>query len=70
MGFWDSVGSVAKSVANAASEYNAEMQALKMRMQDKSSSELRSIVKSEGFFSSSEKERKMAYLVLKERGEV
>lgn len=71
MGFWDTVGSLAKGAANAVNEYNAEFQALKSKMESKSSSELREIVKNKGgFFGPSEKERKMAYLVLKQRGEV
>lgn len=71
MGFWDTVGSVAKAGMNSLNEYNAEMQALKARFEDKSSDELRKIMKSEGgFFGHSDKERKMAYIVLKQRGEV
>ncbi|MDP8078996.1 hypothetical protein [Phocoenobacter skyensis] len=70
MGFFDSASSVLKSVANSAAEYNAEMQVLKEKMQSKSSSELREIIKDEGFFGSTRKEKTMAYSVLKERGEI
>lgn len=69
MGFWDSVGSLAKSAVNAASEYNAEFQARKEKMQAKSSDELWKIVKDDGFFCSSKDDKKMAYYVLKQRGD-
>ncbi|PJG84869.1 hypothetical protein [Conservatibacter flavescens] len=70
MSFLNTVGTIAKSALNSMNEYNAEMQALKQEMEAKSSSELRDIVKNTGFFGSSDKQRKMAYIVLKQRGEV
>lgn len=71
MGLWDTVGSLAKGAMNQVNEYNAEMQELKSKMEGKSNDELRRIVKSGGgFLGASDKERKMAYYVLKQRGEV
>lgn len=49
MSFGDSLGTAAKGAMNKVNEYNAEMQALKLRMESKSSDELRRIIKNEGF---------------------
>ncbi|WP_424406538.1 transposase [Pasteurella sp. PK-2025] len=70
MGFWDSVGSLAKGAVNSINEYNAEFQARKEKMEAKSNDELWRIVKDDGFFGSSKDDKKMAYYVLKQRGEV
>lgn len=67
MGFFKEL---AKGAMNSLNEYNAEMKALKLRMEAKSTEELMKIVKSEGFFGSSEKDKKMAYLVLRQRGAI
>ncbi|THA20649.1 transposase, partial [Histophilus somni] len=67
MGFWDTVGTLAKGAVNSMNEYNAEFEARKKRMEAKSSDELWRIVKSDGgFFGTSQDDRKMAYYVLKQ----
>lgn len=71
MGFWDSVGTLAKGAVNSINEYNAEFQARKEKMEAKSNDELWRIVKDDGgFFGASQDDKKMAYYVLKQRGEV
>lgn len=42
---------------------------MKMRMENKSSEELKQIIKNEGFFGSSSVEKAIAMKILKERGE-
>ena len=44
MGFWDTAGKVAQGALNAIEEKGAEIQSIKMRYEDKSSSELQDIV--------------------------
>ena len=67
MGFWDRVAkAVGKGMIEAANEHKA----LKMEYSEKSSEELHAIVKSDGFFKNSTREKGAAYAVLKERGEV
>ena len=46
------------------------MQELKQQMRQKSSDELKRIIRDDVFLGSSKKEKTMAYSVLKERGEV
>lgn len=70
MGFWGSVGKAAKAVGEGLIEAGNEHKALKMEYAEKSSEELHEIVKSDGFFKNSTREKGAAYAVLKERGEV
>ena len=70
MGFWGSVGKAAKAVGEGLIEACNEHKALKMEYAEKSSEELHEIVKSDGFFKKSTREKGAAYAVLKERGEV
>lgn len=67
MGFWNGV---AKAVGEGMIEAANEHKALKMEYAEKSSEELHEIVKSDGFFKNSTREKGAAYAVLKERGEV
>lgn len=70
MGFWDSAAKAAKAVGEGMIEAGKEYKALKMEYAEKSSEELHEIVKSDGFFKKSTREKGAAYAVLKERGEV
>nr|WP_304677816.1 hypothetical protein [Neisseria polysaccharea] len=70
MGFWDSAAKAAKAVGEGLIEAGNEHKALKMEYAEKSSEELHEIVKSDGFFKNSTREKGAAYAVLKERGEV
>lgn len=67
MGFWNGV---AKAVGEGMIEAANEHKVLKMEYAEKSSEELHEIVKSDGFFKNSTREKGAAYAVLKERGEV
>ncbi|OOF42230.1 hypothetical protein BKK49_03175 [Rodentibacter rarus] len=69
MGFLDGLGSLAKGALNSLNEYNAEIQALKEELSDKSSSELRSIVKNDDsfFFSFREKKKNCVSYFKRER---
>ncbi len=69
MGFWDTAGKLAKGAAQALEEKGLELQAIKMRLESKSSSELEKIVKGEGFFSASRLEKSVAMKILKDRGD-
>ncbi|UOO90235.1 transposase [Vitreoscilla massiliensis] len=69
MGFWDTAGKVAQGALNAIEEKGAEIQSIKMRYEDKSSGELRDIVKGNGFFSASNLEKQVALKILRERGD-
>ncbi|BBJ63359.1 transposase [Enterobacter cloacae] len=71
MGFWDIAGKIVKGAANALEEKANEMHAIKLRLESKSSEDLKRIIKSEGFFgSASNSEKSIAMKILKERGEV
>ncbi|EAI3906151.1 transposase [Campylobacter lari] len=70
MGFWDSVGKVAKDAAANLDAKSKELQATKIRLENKSSNELKNIINSEGFFSAGRTEKAMAVKILKERGEI
>ncbi|MGM3181494.1 transposase [Dickeya oryzae] len=71
MGFWETAGKLAKGAANALEEKANEMQATKMRLESKSSEDLKRIIKSEGFFgSASSTEKSIAMKILRERGDV
>ncbi|UYA59693.1 hypothetical protein NAL19_1500 [Pectobacterium sp. F1-1] len=71
MGFWETAGKLAKGAANALEEKSNEMQATKMRLESKSSEDLKSIIKSEGFFgSASSTEKSIAMKILRERGDI
>lgn len=71
MGFWETAGKLAKGAANALEEKSNEMQATKMRLESKSSEDLKRIIKSEGFFgSASSTEKSIAMKILRERGDV
>lgn len=71
MGFWETAGKLAKGAANALEEKSNEMQATKMRLESKSSEDLKRIIKSEGFFGSpSSTEKSIAMKILRERGDV
>ncbi|EGF7379865.1 TPA: transposase, partial [Salmonella enterica subsp. enterica serovar Braenderup] len=50
MGFWETAGKIAKGAANALDEKAHELQATKMRLESKSSEELKRLIKSDGFF--------------------
>ena len=52
MGFWETAGKIAKGAANALDEKAHELQATKMRLESKSSEELKRLIKSDGFFGS------------------
>ena len=69
MGFWDTAGKVAQGALNAIEAKGAEIQSIKMRYEDKSSSELQDIVKGTGFFSASKLEKQVALKILKDRGD-
>jgi hypothetical protein len=49
MGFWETAGKIAKGAANALDEKAHELQATKMRLESKSSEELKRLIKSDGF---------------------
>lgn len=70
MGFWDTVGSVAKGVTQAVNEKNEKLQSLKSQYEHKSSSELRNIINDDGVFGSSSDEKMAARWVLRQRGEL
>ena len=70
MGYWDTIKDVAKIGLDSINAYNVEMQELKQQMRQKSSDELKRIIRDDVFLGSSKKEKTMAYSVLKERGEV
>ncbi|MBW5893287.1 MULTISPECIES: transposase [Pectobacterium] len=71
MGFWETAGKLAKGAANALEEKSNEMQATKMRLESKSSEDLKRIIKSEGFFgSASSTEKSIAMKILRERGDI
>lgn len=71
MGFLETAGKLAKGAANALEEKSNEMQATKMRLESKSSEDLKRIIKSEGFFgSASSTEKSIAMKILRERGDV
>ena len=69
MGFWDTAGKVAQGALYAIEENGAEIQSIKMRYEDKSSSELQDIVKGTGFLSASKLEKQVALKILKDRGD-
>ena len=69
MGCWDTAGKLVKGAAQAAEEKGLELQAIKMRLESKSSSELKDIVKGEGFFSASRTEKSIAMKILRDRGD-
>lgn len=70
MDFWNGVAKAAKAVGEGMIEAGNEHKALKMEYAEKSSEELHEIVKSDGFFKNSTREKSAAYAILKERGEV
>jgi hypothetical protein len=71
MGFWSTAGKLAKGVANALEKQSNELQATKMRLESKSSGDLKRLIKSEGFFgAASDTEKSMAVKILRERGDV
>ena len=71
MGFWETAGKLAKGAASAMEEKADEMRATKMRLESKSSDDLKRLVKSDGFFgSASNTEKSMAMKILRERGDV
>lgn len=71
MGFLDTLGKIAKGVAESAERQSNELRALKMRLEEKSDDELKKMIKSEGgFFGVSQKEKAVAYKILRERGVV
>lgn len=71
MGFWSTAGKLAKGVANALEKQSNELQATKMRLESKSSDDLKCLIKSEGFFgAASDTEKSMAVKILRERGNV
>lgn len=71
MGFWETAGKLAKGAASALDEKANELQATKMRLESKSSEDLKSLIKSEGFFgSASNTEKSMAMKILRDRGDV
>lgn len=71
MGFWETAGKLAKGAASAMEEKADEMRATKMRLESKSSNDLKRLVKSDGFFgSASNTEKSMAMKILRERGDV
>ena len=49
MGFWETAGKIAKGAANALDEKAHELQATKMRLESKSSEELRKVRISRSF---------------------
>lgn len=69
MGFWDTAGKVAKGAYNALEEKSAEIAAIKARYQSKSSQELQEIIQGTGFFSATSMEKRVAMVILKERGD-
>ncbi|EGR5487305.1 transposase [Vibrio cholerae] len=70
MGFWDTAGKLAKGAANALEQKANELQATKMRLESKSSDELKRIIKNDGFLSYSDTERNIAVKILRERGDI
>lgn len=82
MGFWSGVGTVIKFVFNAledsnrmamekkakAEEKRANVDLTKQQFQHRDNRELVETLKNDGFFGSSDTERRAAYEVLKERG--
>ncbi|WP_439412013.1 transposase [Enterobacter ludwigii] len=58
MGFWEIAGKIVKGAANALEEKANEMHAIKLRLESKSSEDLKRIIKSEGFFGSASNSEK------------
>ncbi|EKO3583891.1 transposase [Vibrio metschnikovii] len=71
MGFWDTAGKLAKGAANSLEQKANELQATKMRLESKSSDQLKYLIKNDSFFSgSSDTERSIAMKILRERGDI
>ena len=72
MGFWDKAFDVAKNVGTAAmsaiEESANETREIKLKCEGKSDDELLRMIHSDGFFSSSSKEKAIAFSTLKSRG--
>ncbi|EGF06836.1 TPA: transposase [Neisseria bacilliformis] len=67
MGFWSMLGSLLKDFAAMAEENNNRREATRMRYEEKDSSDLVNIVKSDGWFSPSDEEKAIAVKILKAR---
>lgn len=69
MGFWSEAGKFAKGAAESIEKKSNELHALQYRLEEKSSEELKEIIKSEGFFGSSREEKSIAMKILRSRGD-
>lgn len=72
MGFWDKAFDVAKNVgttvANHIEASANEIREIKQKYEDMSDDELLRVVHSDGFFGKSQKEKAIAFSILKKRG--
>lgn len=68
MSFLEKAGKVTKAVGDAYGEQIEKMKAMRAQLEAKSDDELKKIIKSDGFFGASEQQKKIARIILRERG--